>query len=137
MKNIDELILEYTETHNHIVRSLNEAEKSHAETLAVFISELEKRKDKIVGVNSGIEQFNELIKTMAIRLESTNQRINALNILSGNIEFSMKHLQENVVSALRDLGKDSFKDFFRKAWVLLCLNVVLLFIIAGLILYKK
>lgn len=126
----DELIQEFRDTHNQIIQSLNDAEKSHAETLAVFIGELEKRKETILGVNARVAQFNDLVKTMAVRLDSTNQRINDLSVLAGDMEFKLKNLQDNVALSLQDVGKTAFKDFFRKARLLLILNLVFMAVLA-------
>lgn len=124
MKPIDELLQEFRESHNIIIQSLNDAEKGHAETLAAFISELEKRKTAIEGLNQDIERFNHLVTTMATRLVSINKRLNDLDILSGDIEFKLKHLQENVTVSLEEVSKEAFKGLLKKTRFLFTLNLI-------------
>lgn len=126
----DVLLQEFTDTHNKIIQSLNDAEKGHAETLSSFIAELEKRKNSIEEVNSGIDSFNSQVKTTSIRLEDLNQHINKLSVMSSDIEFKLDKLQKNVTSSLQEVAKNAFKDFLFKARLIMVVNV---FIIAVLV----
>ena len=132
MKDIETeaLLQEFTDTHNKIIQTLNNAEKGHAETLVTFIEELEKRKSSIEGVNTGIDAFNDLIKSTSVRLVDLNTHINELSVVAGDIDFKIKNLQKNVTTGLQAVGKKAFKDFLLKSRFLLILNVV---IVVGLI----
>ena len=130
----DVLLQEFTDTHNKIIQSLNDAEKGHAETLSSFIAELEKRKNSIEEVNSGIDSFNSQVKTTSIRLEDLNQHINKLSVISSEIEFKLDKLQKNVTSSLQDVAKNAFKDFLLKARILLILNLVIMVVLISFVL---